>query len=53
MAAMPDASKPEESQVDRATLAAMVHDGDRIWFFKMIGDRDARRRRRAAISKTF
>jgi len=40
MAAIPDASKPEESQIPRATLAAMVRDGERIWFFKMNGARE-------------
>jgi hypothetical protein len=40
MAAIPDASKPEESQIPRATLAAMVPDGERIWFFKMTGARE-------------
>ena len=37
---IPDASKPEQSQADRATLAAMVIRGDRIWFIKMTGSRD-------------
>jgi hypothetical protein len=37
---IPDASKPEESKTDRATLAAMVTQGERIWFIKLIGKRD-------------
>jgi hypothetical protein len=36
---IPDPSKPAESQIELATLAAMVPDGERIWFFKIIGDR--------------
>ena len=39
-AAIPDAAKREESQVDRATLAAMVPHAGRIWFIKMIGSPD-------------
>jgi hypothetical protein len=37
---IPDASKAELSQADRATLAAMVTSGDRIWFVKMTGSRE-------------
>jgi hypothetical protein len=37
---VPDATKVEESQADRATLAALVNSGDRIWFFKMNGNRE-------------
>lgn len=37
---IPDASKPAESQVAQATVAAIVPAGDTIWFFKMRGDRD-------------
>jgi hypothetical protein len=37
---VPDANKPEQSQADRATLAAMVTSGDRIWFVKMTGNRE-------------
>jgi hypothetical protein len=37
---IPDPSKPEESQIELATLAAMVTDGEKIWFFKIIGDRE-------------
>ncbi len=37
---VPDAKKPEQSQADRATLAAMVTSGDRIWFVKMTGNRE-------------
>jgi hypothetical protein len=37
---IPDAEKPEQSQADRATLAAMVTSGDRIWFVKMTGNRE-------------
>jgi hypothetical protein len=40
MAAIPDAAKAEESQAREATLAAMVPEGNRIWFFKLKGDRD-------------
>ena len=37
---VPDTNKPEQSQADRATLAAMVTSGDRIWFVKMTGNRE-------------
>jgi hypothetical protein len=37
---VPDESKPEQSQADRATLAAMIPSGDRIWFVKMTGSRE-------------
>jgi hypothetical protein len=37
---IPDAAKPEESPADRATLAALVKHGERIWFFKMTGNRE-------------
>jgi hypothetical protein len=37
---IPDADKPAESQAARATLAALVHSGGRIWFFKLSGARD-------------
>jgi hypothetical protein len=40
MSAIPDASKSEESQSKLATLAAMVPDGNHIWFIKMTGNRD-------------
>lgn len=40
MAAIPDAAKRAESQVDRATVAAMVPHSGRIWFIKMIGSPD-------------
>jgi hypothetical protein len=33
-----DASKPDESKIRLATLAAMVKVGERVWFFKMMGD---------------
>jgi hypothetical protein len=36
---VPDASQPEESKSNLATLAAMAKTGDRIWFVKMHGDR--------------
>jgi hypothetical protein len=36
----PDAAKPEESQAERATLAAMVTRDDKIWFIKLIGQRN-------------
>jgi hypothetical protein len=38
--AVPDAGKPQESQADRGTLAAMLKNGDTIWFFKLTGSRD-------------
>jgi hypothetical protein len=37
---VPDTSKPEESKIEKATLAAMVTDGDKIWFIKLFGQRD-------------
>jgi hypothetical protein len=37
---IPDESAPAETQNNRATLAALVDSGDRIWFFKMTGTRD-------------
>jgi hypothetical protein len=37
---LPAPEKPEESQVDEATLAAMVTSGERVWFVKMTGPRD-------------
>ena len=40
MPAIPDASKTEESAAGQATLGAMVPHGDRVWFFKIKGDRD-------------
>jgi hypothetical protein len=40
MAAIPDTAKTEESQAEQATLAAMVRIGDRMWFFKMKGNRE-------------
>jgi hypothetical protein len=36
---IPDTAKAEESQIERATLAALVTSGRRIWFFKLTGDR--------------
>jgi len=38
-AVLPDEADSTESQVPRATLAAMVAHGDHIWFFKITGDR--------------
>jgi hypothetical protein len=35
-----DASEPAQSPADRATLAAMVTVGDRVWFVKMTGSRE-------------
>ncbi len=40
VALIPDAERPEQSQAAEATLAAMVTNDDRIWFFKMKGSRD-------------
>jgi hypothetical protein len=37
---IPNPEKPEESQLDQATLAAMVTSGGRVWFIKMTGPRD-------------
>jgi hypothetical protein len=39
-AMIPDAKKQEESQSAGATLAAIVPNGDRLWFIKMKGDRN-------------
>ena len=38
--AIPDASKSQEPNADRGTLAAMATGGDVVWFFKITGDRD-------------
>ncbi|HEY4233945.1 MAG TPA: hypothetical protein VGM76_11000 [Lacipirellulaceae bacterium] len=38
--AVPDTSKPDQSQADQGTLAAMLKSGDTIWFVKMKGSRD-------------
>lgn len=38
--AIPAASKSQEPNADRGTLAAMATGGDVIWFFKITGDRD-------------
>jgi hypothetical protein len=37
---VPDASKPEESKIEKATLAAMVTNENTIWFIKLFGQRD-------------
>jgi len=39
-AMIPDAKKPEESRSASAILAAIVRDGDRLWFIKMKGNRN-------------
>ncbi len=39
-AMIPDAAKSEQSKDDKATLAALVKNGDRIWFIKMMGSHD-------------
>ncbi|HVT27700.1 MAG TPA: hypothetical protein VHE81_06750 [Lacipirellulaceae bacterium] len=39
-AMIPDAAKPEQAKNEQATLAAIVKNGDRIWFIKMIGSRN-------------
>jgi hypothetical protein len=39
-AIIPDAKKQEESQAAKAILAAIVRDGDRLWFIKMKGNRN-------------
>jgi hypothetical protein len=40
MPGIPAADQPSESQSKLATLAAMVPVGDRVWFFKLTGDRN-------------
>ncbi len=40
MAAIPDAADPAQSQSKNGTLAAMVTAGDRVWFFKLTGNRE-------------
>ena len=37
--ALPDPAEPQESKVERGTLAAMLTRGDVVWFFKLSGDR--------------
>ena len=37
---VPDPSKPAESKIEEATLAAMAPHGDRVWFIKMRGPRE-------------
>jgi hypothetical protein len=37
---IPDPAERQQSQPERATLGALVNAGERIWFFKMTGDRD-------------
>ena len=37
--AVPDPSQADQSKAVLATLAAMVKDGDQVWFFKLIGER--------------
>jgi hypothetical protein len=37
---MPDMAQAAQSQINVATLGAMLTVGDRIWYFKMRGDRD-------------
>ncbi|HEX5470589.1 MAG TPA: hypothetical protein VFW73_01825 [Lacipirellulaceae bacterium] len=39
-AMIPDAAKPEQAKNELATLAALVKNGDQIWFIKMIGNRN-------------
>jgi hypothetical protein len=36
---VPDTSQPGQSQAKLATIAAMVKDGDQLWFVKLYGDR--------------
>lgn len=36
---IPDATRPEQSLANEATLAAMVTSGERVWFVKMKGSR--------------
>lgn len=38
--AIPDAADPAQSGAARGTLAAMVPQGNQIWFFKLTGSRD-------------
>jgi hypothetical protein len=37
---IPDTSKPEESQIKEGTLAAILKNGDQLWFIKMSGQSD-------------
>jgi hypothetical protein len=37
---VPDASKPDESKANEATLAAIVKNDDQVWFVKMRGERE-------------
>ena len=37
---VPDISKPAESKIKKAMLAAMVTSGDKIWFITLTGQRD-------------
>jgi hypothetical protein len=37
---IPDTSKPEESKIEKAALAAMVTNDNTIWFIKLFGQRD-------------
>jgi hypothetical protein len=37
---VPDVSKPEESKIEKATIAAMVTNEGTIWFIKLFGQRD-------------
>lgn len=39
--AVPDPSQSDQSKSSRATIAAMVTDGDQLWFVKLFGDRSA------------
>jgi hypothetical protein len=39
--AVPDPSQSDQSKASRATIAAMVTDGDQLWFVKLFGDRSA------------
>lgn len=39
--AVPDPSQSDQAKASRATIAAMVTDGDQLWFVKLFGDRSA------------
>jgi hypothetical protein len=51
-AMIPDPAKPEESKANEATIAAIVKNGDTLWFVKMRGDRELVNKRQDEF-KTF
>ncbi len=44
-AMIPDTAKPEQSQAKEATLAAIVKNGDQVWFIKLKGERELVKKR--------